>query len=127
MRIVFMGTPEFAVPSLEALLKSEHQVVGVVTQPDRPKGRGQTVTSPPVKMIAERAGIPLLQPLKIKTPDFFESLSAWKPELIAVTAFGRILPSTILHLPPKGCINVHGSLLPKYRGAAPVQWAVING
>ena len=122
-----MGTPEFAVPSLEALLKSEHQVVGVVTQPDRPKGRGQTVTSPPVKMIAERAGIPLLQPLKIKTPDFFESLSAWKPELIAVTAFGRILPSTILHLPPKGCINVHGSLLPKYRGAAPVQWAVING
>src|ERR671913_108269 len=79
MRIVFMGTPEFAVPSLEALLKSEHQVVGVVTQPDRPKGRGQTVTSPPVKMVAERAGIPLLQPLKIKTPDFFESLSAWKP------------------------------------------------
>src|SRR5215211_1113527 len=107
MRIVFMGTPDFAVPSLEALLTTEHEVVGVVTQPDRPKGRGHTVTSPPVKVIAERAGIPVLQPLKIKTPDFLESLTAWKPELIAVTAFGRILPSTILRLPPKGCINVH--------------------
>jgi len=127
LRTVFMGTPEFAVPSLEALLKSEHEVVGVVTQPDRPKGRGQTITSPPVKVIAERAGIPLLQPLKIRTPEFIESLTAWKPDLIAVTAFGRILPSTILNLPPRGCINVHGSLLPKYRGAAPVQWAVING
>lgn len=127
MRIVFMGTPQFAVPSLEALLKSEDEVVGVVTQPDRPKGRGYALVPPPVKMIAQCAGIPLLQPLKIKTPDFLNALAAWKPDLIAVTAFGRILHAPILNLPPKGCVNVHGSLLPKYRGAAPVQWAVING
>lgn len=122
-----MGTPEFAVPSLEALLESEDQVVGVVTQPDRPKGRGQIVTSPPVKVIAEQAGIPVLQPTKIKTPDFLDALVAWNPDLIAVTAFGRILHKPILHLPRMGCVNVHGSLLPKYRGAAPIQWAVING
>jgi methionyl-tRNA formyltransferase len=127
MRIVFMGTPEFAVPSLEALLKSEDQVVGIVTQPDRPKGRGQELTPPPIKLIAQRTNIPLLQPLKIRTPDFLEALTAWKPDLIAVTEFGRILHAPILNLPPKGCVNVHGSLLPKYRGAAPVQWAVING
>jgi methionyl-tRNA formyltransferase len=127
MRIVFMGTPEFAVPSLEALLKSEDQIVGIVTQPDRPKGRGHELASPPVKLVAQRAGIPFLQPLKIRTPDFLEALAAWKPDLIAVTAFGRILHAPILNLPPMGCVNVHGSLLPKYRGAAPVQWAVING
>ena len=127
MRIVFMGTPEFAVPSLEALLKSDDEVVGVVSQPDRPKGRGQTLAPPPVKIIAQQAGIPILQPLKIRTPDFLEALAAWKPDLIAVTAFGRILHTPILTLPPMGCVNVHGSLLPKYRGAAPVQWAVING
>jgi methionyl-tRNA formyltransferase len=127
MRIVFMGTPEFAVPSLEALLASEDQVVGVVTQPDRPKGRGQELTPPPIKLVAQRAGIPFLQPLKIRTPDFLDALAAWKPDLIAVTAFGRILHAPILNLPPMGCVNVHGSLLPKYRGAAPVQWAVING
>lgn len=127
MRIVFMGTPEFAVPSLEALLRTEDQVVGVVTQPDRPKGRGHELTPPPVKLVAERAGIPVLQSLKIRTPEFLEALSAWKPDLIAVTAFGRILHAPILQLPPMGCVNVHGSLLPKYRGAAPVQWAVING
>ncbi|ALA56759.1 10-formyltetrahydrofolate:L-methionyl-tRNA(fMet) N-formyltransferase [Nitrospira moscoviensis] len=122
-----MGTPDFAVPSLEALLRSDNQVVGVVTQPDRPKGRGQHLMPPPVKLVAERAGIPVLQPLKIRTPEFLAALSAWKPELIAVTAFGRILHAPILRLPPRGCVNVHGSLLPKYRGAAPVQWAVING
>ena len=127
MRIVFMGTPEFAVPSLEALLKSEHQIVGIVTQPDRPKGRGQSLAPPPIKLIAHRAGIPFLQPVKIKTPDFLDALASWKPDLIAVTAFGRILHAPILNLPPMGCVNVHGSLLPKYRGAAPVQWAVING
>lgn len=127
MRIVFMGTPEFAVPSLEALLKSDDEVVGVITQPDRPKGRGHTVAPPPVKEVAQRAGIPILQPVKIRTPDFLESLAAWAPDLIAVTAFGRILHAPILNLPPRGCVNVHGSLLPKYRGAAPVQWAVING
>ena len=127
MRIVFMGTPGFAVPSLEALLKSEDQVVGIVTQPDRPKGRGHRLTPPPVKVIAQRTGIPLLQPLKIKTPDFLDALAALRPDLIAVAAFGRILHAPILNLPPRGCVNVHGSLLPKYRGAAPVQWAIING
>ena len=127
MRIVFMGTPEFAVPSLEALLRSGDQVVGVVSQPDRPKGRGQQLVAPPVKLVAERAGIPILQPLKIRTPEFLQALSAWQPDLIAVAAYGRILHTPILQLPPMGCVNVHGSLLPKYRGAAPVQWAVING
>jgi len=127
MRIVFMGTPEFAVPSLEALLRSDDQVVGIVTQPDRPKGRGQVLTSPPVKLIAQRERIPFLQPAKIRVPEFLTALADWKPDLIAVTAYGRILHSPILTLPPMGCVNVHGSLLPKYRGAAPVQWAVING
>ena len=127
MRIVFMGTPEFAVPSLEALLRSDDQVVGVVSQPDRPKGRGHQLVAPPVKLVAERAGIPILQPLKIRTPEFLQALSTWQPDLIAVAAYGRILHTPILRLPPMGCVNVHGSLLPKYRGAAPVQWAVING
>jgi methionyl-tRNA formyltransferase len=127
MRIVFMGTPEFAVPSLEALLRADDQVVGVVSQPDRPKGRGQQLVAPPVKLVAARAGIPVLQPLKIRTPEFLQALSDWKPDLIAVAAYGRILHTPILRLPPMGCVNVHGSLLPKYRGAAPVQWAVING
>lgn len=127
MRIVFMGTPEFAVPSLEALLRSDDQVVGVVSQPDRPKGRGHQLVAPPVKLVAKRAGIPVLQPLKIRTAEFLQALSAWQPDLIAVAAYGRILHTPILRLPPMGCVNVHGSLLPKYRGAAPVQWAVING
>ena len=127
MRIVFMGTPDFAVPSLEALLKSDDQVVGVVTQPDRPKGRGQEVIFSPVKVVCQREGIPVLQPLKMKDPAFLDALREWKPDVIAVTAFGRILPPVILALPPRGCINVHGSLLPKYRGAGPVQWAIIRG
>jgi methionyl-tRNA formyltransferase len=127
MRIVFMGTPEFAVPSLEALLKSKDDLVGVVTQPDRPKGRGQVLTASPVKQVALRERIPILQPTKMKDPEFLAALAAWKPDLIAVAAFGRILPPAILSLPPKGCINVHGSLLPKYRGAGPIQWAIING
>ena len=127
MRLVFMGTPDFAVASLEALLQSDDSVVGVVTQPDRPKGRGQVLTPSPVKLLAQRAKIPLLQPLKMKDPEFLQTLAGWKPDLIAVTAFGRILPPAILSLPPRGCINVHGSLLPKYRGAGPIQWAIING
>ncbi len=122
-----MGTPDFAVPSLEALLKSDDQVVGVVTQPDRPKGRGQAVIPSPVKVVCLREGIPILQPLKMKAPEFLEALRQWHPDVITVTAFGRILPAAILTLPPRGCINVHGSLLPKYRGAGPVQWAVIRG
>lgn len=127
MNIVFMGTPDFAAASLEALLKSDDVVVGVVTQPDRPKGRGQVLTPSPVKLLAQREGIPLLQPLKMKDPEFLQTLAGWKPDLIAVTAFGRILPPAVLSLPPRGCINVHGSLLPKYRGAGPIQWAIING
>lgn len=122
-----MGTPDFAVPSLESLLQSDNQVVGIITQPDRPKGRGQVLTPPPVKLIAQRDGIPFLQPVKIRVPEFLTALAGWKPDLIAVTAYGRILHSPILTLPPMGCVNVHGSLLPKYRGAAPVQWALING
>lgn len=127
MRIVFMGTPEFAVPSLEALLKSEDTVAGVVTQPDRPKGRGRALTPSPVKLVCQREGLPVLQPVKMKDPAFLDALKNWQPDLIAVAAFGRILPPTILNLPSKGCINVHASLLPKYRGAGPIQWAIING
>ena len=127
MRIVFMGTPDFAVPSLEALLQSEHQVVGVVTQPDRPTGSWQEVVFSPVKVVCQREGIPVLQPLKMKDPAFLDALRRWTPDVIAVTAYGRILPPAILTLPPRGCINVHGSLLPKYRGAGPIQWAVIRG
>lgn len=127
MRIVFMGTPEFAVPSLAALLTSEHRVVGVVTQPDRPKGRGQELAASPIKQLAVQHKVPILQPLKMKDPAFLDALSAWKPDLIAVTAFGRILPKVILDLPPRGCVNVHASLLPKYRGAGPIQWALIRG
>ena len=127
MRIVFMGTPAFAVPSLEALLKTPYEVVGVVTQPDRPKGRGQSLEASPVKQLAELKGLPILQPEKMKNPEFLETLSRWKPDVIVVTAFGRILPKVILALPPLGCVNVHASLLPKYRGAAPIQWAIIKG
>lgn len=127
MRLVFMGTPDFAVASLEALLRSEHPVVGVVSQPDRQKGRGNILTPSPVKLLAQQARIPLLQPLKMKDPEFLQTLAGWNPDLIAVAAFGRILPPAILSLPSFGCINVHGSLLPKYRGAGPIQWAIING
>ncbi len=122
-----MGTPEFAVPSLEALLRSEDQVVGVVTQPDRPKGRGHELAPAPVKLLCLQEGLPILQPLKMKDPAFLDALKAWQPELIAVAAFGRILPKVVLDLPPRGCVNVHGSLLPKYRGAGPIQWAIIKG
>jgi methionyl-tRNA formyltransferase len=127
MRIVFMGTPEFAVPSLAALLRSDHTVVGVVTQPDRPKGRGQELAESPIKQLAARHKIPILQPLKMKDPGFLDTLSAWKPDLMVVAAFGRILPKIILDVPPRHCINVHASLLPKYRGAGPIQWAIIRG
>jgi methionyl-tRNA formyltransferase len=127
MRLVFMGTPDFATASLEALLRSDDSVVGVVTQPDRPKGRGHVLSPSPVKLLAQRAQLPLLQPFKMKDPEFFETLAKWKPDIIAVAAFGRILPAAILSLPPHGCINVHASLLPKYRGAGPIQWAIING
>jgi len=126
MKVIFMGTPEFAVPSLEALIKEE-TVVCVVTRPDRPKGRGLELTSPPVKAVAEKYKIPVLQPEKIKTEEFYRELEAFRPELIAVCAYGKIIPKSILELPPYGCINAHASLLPKYRGAAPVNWAIIRG
>ena len=126
-RILFMGTPDFAVPVLTNLLAGPDQVVAVVTQPDREKGRGKKLSPPPVKTAAMQAGIPVLQPTKIKTQEFRDTLAAFRPDLSVVVAYGRILPPSLLELPPLGCINVHGSLLPKYRGAAPIQWAVING
>ncbi len=126
MKIIFMGTPEFAVPSLEILLK-HHEVVAVVTQPDKPKGRGKKMVFSPVKEKALQAGIEVLQPEKVRAKEFIETLKTYHADLIAVTAFGQILPEEILNMPKYGCINVHGSLLPKYRGAAPLQWAIING
>ncbi len=126
-RILFMGTPDFAVPCLQALLASDHQVVAVVTQPDRPKGRGKKLAAPPVKEEAKAHGIPVLQPTAIKTEAFREELRSFKADIFVVVAYGRILPTAILELPQHGCINVHGSLLPKYRGAAPIQWTVLNG
>jgi methionyl-tRNA formyltransferase len=127
MRIVFMGTPSFAVPTLQQLLKTEFSVAGVVCQPDRPSGRGKKVQFGPVKALALSRNIPVVQPEKMKDPTFIETLRGWGPDVIVVAAFGRILPKILLDLPPKGCLNVHGSLLPKYRGAAPIQWAVIHG
>jgi len=127
MHVVFMGTPEFAVPTLQHLVDSECSVVGVVCQPDRPSGRGKKIQVGPVKTFALSQNIPIIQPEKMKAPVFLETLRSWNPDVIVVAAFGRILPQVILDLPPKGCLNVHGSLLPKYRGAAPIQWAVING
>jgi methionyl-tRNA formyltransferase len=126
-RIVFMGTPEFAVPSLEVLLDRGENIVCVVTQPDRPKGRGRKIMEPPVKKLALQASIPVLQPENVKTDNFLAELRTYEPDLIILTAYGKILPESILNLPPLGTINVHGSLLPKYRGAAPIQWALING
>ena len=128
MRIVFMGTPDFAVDSLAALVESsDHEIVAVITQPDRPKGRGQKVLMTPVKEYALEKNLVVLQPAKIRTPEFIEELKALAPELIVVVAFGQFLPKEILELPKYGCINVHASLLPKYRGAAPIHYAVMNG
>lgn len=128
LRLVFMGTPELAAVCLDALLRApDMQVVGVVTQPDRPKGRDLKLTPPPVKELALRHNLPVLQPLKARDPQFIEQLAAWQPKLIAVAAFGQILPQRILDLPKFGCLNVHTSLLPKYRGAAPIQSAILNG
>lgn len=127
LRLVFMGTPEFAVPSLQMLLEGKDLVVGVVTQPDQPSGRGMAFHAPPVKVLAEAHHVPIFQPPKLRVPGVVEHLRAWQPDLIVVAAYGRILPTTILTLPPLGCINVHASLLPKYRGAGPIQWAIANG
>ncbi len=127
MRIVFFGTPAFAIPSLTALLHSGEEVLAVVTQPDKRKGRSRVSSPPPVKKFAINNRIMVLQPINIKDPLFFDRLSNTMPELIVVVAYGKILPAQILKLPSYGCINVHASLLPKYRGAAPIQWAIING
>ncbi|WP_085833410.1 methionyl-tRNA formyltransferase [Clostridium merdae] len=127
MRIVFMGTPDFAVPCLQALLDEGHEVCAVFTQPDKPKGRGYTLAPPPVKELALRYEIPVYQPTTLRTPEAAELVASLKPEVIIVVAYGKLLPKEILQIAPHGCINVHASLLPKYRGAAPIQWAVING
>ena len=127
MRIVFMGTPVVAAVSLEKLLGSHHNVVGVVTQPERPVGRGQKPAPSPVRQAADKRGVPTLAPEKVRDAAFLAALGAWKPEIIVVVAYGRILPRSILELAPDGCLKVHYSLLPKYRGAAPVTWAVVNG
>lgn len=127
MRIVFMGTPDFSVPALEALLEAGHEIAAVVTQPDKPKGRGGKVQMTPVKLKALEKNIPVYQPVKVKTPEFTQLLRELAPEVIVVIAFGQILSKEILDIPPFGCVNIHASLLPKYRGAAPIQWAVIDG
>lgn len=127
MRIVFMGTPDFAVGALQALVEAGHQVVAVVTQPDKPKGRGKEMQVTPVKACAMKHNIPVFQPAKVKTPEAVEILRGYEAELFVVAAFGQILSKEILDMPKFGCINIHASLLPKYRGAAPIQWAIIQG
>ena len=127
MKIVFMGTPDFAVSTLESLVKGGHEVIAAVTQPDKPKGRGKAVQYTPVKEKALEYEIPVYQPVKARDPEFVELLKGMNPDVIVVVAFGQLLPKAILDIPKFGCVNVHTSLLPKYRGAAPIQWAVIDG
>lgn len=127
MRIIFMGTPDFSVGTLEALVEAGHDVCLAVTQPDKPKGRGKEMQPTPVKAAAQRRGIPVYQPRRIRNPECVEELRKYHADVIVVIAFGQILPKSILELTPYGCINVHASLLPKYRGAAPIQWAIIDG
>ena len=126
LRVIFMGTPEFAVPSLAALA-DKTEIICVVTQPDRPKGRGHKLLPPPVKIFAQEMNLPIIQPEKVKNPEVVEKIAEMKPDLIVVVAFGQILSQKILDIPKFGCINVHASLLPKYRGAAPIEWAIISG
>ena len=127
MKIVFMGTPEFAVPCLQKIIDEGHEVLAVVTQPDKPKGRGKKLAMPPVKELALKYNIDVYQPVKAREDSFVEKLKEINPELIVVVAFGQILPKSILDIPKFGCVNVHASLLPKYRGAAPLNWVIING
>ena len=127
MRILFMGTPDFAVPSLEALAAAGHQLVGAFSQPDKPKNRGMKLQLTPVKVCAQGLGVPVFQPAKLRDGTALETIRQLDPELIVVAAYGRILPQEILDYPKFGCINVHSSLLPKYRGAAPIHWAILNG
>ncbi|HXM43236.1 MAG TPA: methionyl-tRNA formyltransferase [Bryobacteraceae bacterium] len=127
MRVVFLGTPSFAVPTLEALAAAGHDVVCVVTQPDRPRGRGQQITPSPVKAAALRLGLPVYQPERVRRPEALQYLAALAPDAMVVVGYGQIIPQSAIDIPPHGIINVHGSLLPKYRGAGPVQWAIANG
>ncbi len=126
-RLVFLGTPAFAVPTLESIVASGREVLCVVTQPDRPSGRGQTLSPPPVKEAALRLGLPVYQPERIRRPEAIERLAALRPDAMVVVGYGQIIPQAAIDIPPHGIINVHASLLPKYRGAAPVQWAIANG
>ncbi len=126
-RILFMGTPAFALPALEQLHLRNYPIIGVVTQPDRPAGRGQKEVAPPVKLLAERLNLPVFQPQKVKDTSFLEIFHQLKPEMVVVTAYGQILPKAIIDFPPLRCLNIHPSLLPKYRGAAPINWAIIRG
>ena len=127
MKVVFMGTPDFAVGTLEAIVGAGHEVAAVVTQPDKPKGRGGVMAMSPVKECALRHGLTVLQPLKARSPEFIDEIKAINPDVIVVVAFGQIILSEIIHMPKYGCINVHASLLPKYRGASPIQWTVLDG
>lgn len=127
LRILFMGTPQFACPTLQMLIDRGENVIAVVTQPDRPKGRGQQVQLPPVKELALSHNIPVMQPVKLRAPEAVEAIRELEPDLIIVVAFGQILPKALLDIPRYGCINIHASLLPRYRGAAPLNWCIING
>ncbi len=127
LRVIFMGTPEFACPTLQTLIDRGENVLAVITQPDRPKGRGQKLMPPPVKELALRHGLNVLQPNRVREAEFIQLLRDMQPDLIVVIAFGQILPKALLDIPPMGCINVHASLLPRYRGAAPLNWCLING
>jgi methionyl-tRNA formyltransferase len=126
-RIIFMGTPAFALPALEMLHNSSYPIIAVVTQPDRPAGRGQKKVTPPVKLLAQKFGLPVLQPLKVKDPSFLETFGQLKPDMVVVAAFGQILPKAIIDFPKLWCLNIHPSLLPQYRGAAPLNWSIIRG
>ena len=127
MKLIFMGTPDFAVGALEAIVAAGHEVAAVVTQPDKPKGRGKEMQMTPVKACALKHGIPVLQPKKVREPEEIEKLAQFGADIFVVAAFGQILPEEILRLPRFGCVNIHASLLPKYRGAAPIQWVILNG
>ena len=127
MRIIFMGSPSFAVPSLEAIHASNHKVLAIVTQPDRPVGRNLKIQPPPIKITAQSLGIPVFQPTTTKTQEFVDQMAALKPDILVVVAYGEILRRNVLELAPRGAVNLHASLLPKYRGAAPIPWAILNG
>ena len=127
MKIIYMGTPDFAVPALKALASSEHEVCAVFTQPDKPRGRKMILTPPDVKVCAQSLGIPVYQPESMKNSDALGIINQYNPDVIVVAAYGKILPKAVLDAPKFGCVNIHGSLLPKYRGAAPIQQSVLNG